>query len=590
MADSITSPVSPGSPGSPRRMHKRVEDASELMWNNRYDEAEAIFAPRRGSNPRVALEHALMYFAKSFLSSTNEKREALLDLFKHADGLATASKYGEPLISDSSDEEDEDIARAAQEDCTDISAKDKEKIKELLEKKAKQKEAYKKRIRDAVKTGGQVDSSWKLECDVIYADALLVRSLIQLFMNSYLKGGINLRKAWGCYWSLMQEVEKDTQKTIPEEIRMNIMCGAGTFYTYTSLAPASLMKLLSAIGFISDKELGEQYLTTVFQSNTIRSPYAALVLCTYYLFLPTGLGNVDETLSKAKKVLDTMNARFPDNTHFHGYSNFYHRKRGETKEAVEAIVRANANAEKAKDGSPLLLRYLYADTLYMDLQFEEAKAKYHQVLQSIIAEKVTFGYTGQVVMNLAACYVISGDDKTALDWLKKVSSMYNPKSKQDANSPKFSAKVLYEPRLLPLLPVYMLYINRDLAHMHSDNVAKLRAELNRVCEGRDLSTPEVMGMYQLFQGVMHKATGDKDAAMAEWTKTVALEKKLASDSMVLPYTLYEMGELEYRRGNHANAKLLLEKGASLKGDGHETLANRYSIALKQLKRAMAEQK
>lgn len=499
-------------------------------------------------------------------------------------------KYGEPLISDSSDEEDEDIAKAAQEDCVEVSAKDKAKIKELIEKKAKQKEAFKKRLRDAAKTGGVVDTSWKLECDVIYADALLVRSLIQLLMNSYLKGGINLRKAWGCFWSLMQEVEKDVNKKIPEEIRMNIMCGAGTFYTYTSLAPASLMKLLSAIGFISDKELGEQYLTTVFRSNTIRAPYAALVLCTYYLFLPTGLGNVEDTLAKAKVVLDTMNERFPDNTHFHGYSNFYHRKRGETKEAVDAIIKANKNAEKAKDGSPLLLRYLYADTLYMDLQFEEAKMKYQEVLQTIVSEKVTFGYTGQVIMNLAACFVATGDDKSALDWLKKVGSMYNPKSKQDANSPKFSAKVIYEPRLLPLLPVYMLYINRDLAHMHGERVSQLRSVLDTICEGRDLSPVEVTGMYQLFQGVMAKAAGEKDKALEEWMKTVAIEKKFSSDSMVLPYTYYEMGELEFRRGNLPAAKSYLEKGSQLKGDGHETLANRYSIALKQLKRAMTETK
>eukprot|EP00388_Colpodella_angusta_P007826 GDKJ01021847.1.p1 GENE.GDKJ01021847.1~~GDKJ01021847.1.p1 ORF type:complete len:468 (+),score=63.07 GDKJ01021847.1:176-1405(+) len=409
-------------------------------------------------------------------------------------------------------------------------------------------------------------------------------------MNSYLKGGINLRKAWGCYYALMQTVEKDAGKSVPEELRLNIMCGTGTFYTYTSLAPGSLMKLLSAIGFISDKELGEQYLTEVFKSNSIRAPYAALVLCTYYLFLPTGLGNVDDTLSKAKVVLDAMNARFPDNTHFLGYLNFYHRKRGEVKEAVQAIVRANANAEKAKDGSPLLLRYLYADTLYMNLQFEDAKQKYIEVLDSIVKEKVTFGYTGQVVMNLAACYMMTGDDATAMQWLKKVGSMYNPKSKQDANSPKFSAKVVSEPRLLPLLGVYMLYINRDLAHMHGDHVDHLRKELFRVCEGRDMSPPEVTGMFQLFHGVMYKAAGQKDEAVAEWQKTVSNEKKLSSDSMVLPYTYYEMGELEFRRGNHALAKTLLEKGSQLKGDGHETLANRYSIALKQIKRAMKEAK
>lgn len=562
------------------------------MWNNRYDEADALLGSRVESNPRVALEHALMLFAKSFLSSTNEKREALLDLFKQADGLATKAKHGKPILilSDSSDEEDEDIAKAAQTDGAELSEKDKAKALELIATKKKESEATKQRIREAAKTGGVLDSAWKLECDVIYADALLVRSLIQLFMNSYLKGGINLRKAWGCYWALMQEVEKDGGKTIPEEIRLNIMCGAGTFYTYTSLVPGSLMKLLSAIGFISDKELGEQYLTEVFKSNSIRAPYAALVLCTYYLFLPTGLGNVDDTLSKAKRVLDVMNARFPDNTHFHGYSNFYHRKRGEVQEAVKAIIKANENAEKAKDGSPLLLRYLYADTLYMNLQFEEAKQKYTEVLDSIVKEKVTFGYTGQVIMNLAACYMMTGDDATAMQWLKKVGSMYNPKSKQDANSPKFSAKVIAEPRLLPLLGVYMLYINRDLAHMHGEHVDKLRNELFRVCKGRDMSPPEVTGMFQLFHGVMYKAAGQKDEAMAEWQKTISNEKKLSSDSMVLPYTYYEMGELEFRRGNHANAKALLEKGSQLKGDGHETLANRYNIALKQIKRAMAAPK
>ena len=578
-------------PSSPGRLHKGVEEAVHKTWNNQFDDAEAILAPKKGTNPRYALEYAMLQVVKTLMNATNEKREALLEVFKHADGLATAAKYGHPMVSDSSDDEDEEIARSAEEDMTDISPEDKAKIESLKKDRKHQKKDFLERAKVAAKTGTGLDQSWKLECDVIYADALLVRSLLQLVMTSYLKGGINLRKTWGCYYSLLQIVEKDEKegKLIPEELKLNIKCGCGTFYAYLALVPAGLMKLLSAIGFISDKELGEQYLTEVFESNTIRSPMAALVLCTFYLFLPTGLGNVEHTLAKAKHVLDVMNERYPNNTYFHGYTNFYHRKRGETKEAVDAIVLAATNAENAGQ-LPLLLRYLHADTLYMDLQFEVAKTKYIEVLETLKEKGGTFAYTGQVVMSLAACYMMTGDDATAIDWLKKVGKMYNPKSKQDANSPKFSAKVISNPALLPLLGVYILYINRDLAHMKADHVVKLRSELQRVTEGKDMSNPEVAGMYRLFLGVMSKGSGDKDEAVAQWETTLANEKKMDKDSMVLPYTYYEMGELEYRRGNFERAKALFEKGSSLKGEGHETLANRYNIAMKQLKREMEEKK
>lgn len=580
-----------GSPTS--KFHKGAEEAVHMAWNGNYDGAEMVLNAKKEMNPRWALEFALMHTVKGFLKQSNEQRESLLSLFKHADGLATAAKYGQPMISDSSDDEDVEIAESAEQDVADdLSEKDRKKIAKIkADSQKKQREKDKKEFKAKLKQGAidNLDVSWKLECDIVYADALLARSVIQLMMNSYLRGGINLRSTWGCYYALMQEVEKDTSGTIPREVVMNIKFGCGTFYTYLALVPAGLMKLLHAIGFISDKELGEQYLTEVFKSDTIRSPLAALVLCTYYLFLPTGLGNVNDTLSKAKVVLDTMNARYPDNTHFHGYTNFYHRKRGETKEALVAIEHATANAEKG-GLIPLLLQYLHADTLFMDLQFSKAKEKYELVLSSLEKTKETFAYTGQVVLSLAACYMMLGDEPQAIVHLKKVGNMYNPKSKNDANSPKYAARVLKYQHLLPMIGVYILYINRDLAHMSGDNANRLLGELERITAGRDLSAPEASSMYNLFKGVIQKGMGNKDNAVAEWEKVLALEKKLPSDSMVLPYVYYEMGELEYRRGNLQKSKDHFEKGQSLKGDGHETLANRYNIAMKQLRRAMSESK
>lgn len=572
----MSEPVSPV-PGSPRNF-SAVQRAVDMIWNNQADEADKILAVKKDSNPRWAIEWANCMCIKGLMSASNEQREAMLDRFQHADNLATKMKY---TPAEEDDADIEALLAAADEDKDRLSDKERAELKKQQEKqREKDKKAFKA-------SGDDKKTNWKLECDVIYADALMVRSVVQLTLNSYFKGGINLRKTWGCYYALQTELEKDTDNKIPQEIAMSIKYGCGVFYTYLALVPAGLMKLLSAIGFISDKELGEQFLTEVVESNTVRTPQAALVLCTYYLFLPTGLGNVKDTLAKAKKVLDKMNEKYPNNSYFWGYLNFYHRKSGNTVEAVEAITKAARHAEAAGQ-KPTLLVYLLGDTLYMDLQFEAAKVQYEKLLEHLENTGETFAYTGQVVISLASCYVMLGDTENAMRWLKRVNSMYNPKSKQDANSPKYAARVVSEPRLLPLTPVYVLYINRDLAHMKSDHVDKLRAKMVEVTEGKDMSPHEVTAMFNLFEGVMFKNTSKPAEARVAFGKILENEKKLSSNSLVLPYAYYELGEMEYRAGAYEEAKRLFDKGSKLQGDGHETLANRYSIAQKQLKREMKE--
>ncbi|KAG5473368.1 hypothetical protein CUR178_03288 [Leishmania enriettii] len=551
-------------------IHLGVERAVYMMWNNQYDEALETLRAKKDKNPRYALEWANVSLVKTLMSSTNEDRENLLDLFKAADSLSTSTKYSDPMFSEDDEDEEEDKKR-----------------KQLKKEKKKNKKAFKARKRRAARGGEYFDQTWKLECDVIYADALLIRSIGQLMMNSYIKGGINLRKAWGCYYSLIQQVEQDTENRIPQELKMCIKYGTGTFYAFLALVPANLMKLLSIIGFISDRDLGEQYLTEVFESNTIRSPFAALVLCTLYLFLPTGLGDVEATLSRARRVLETMNARYPNNTYFNGYANFYFRKKGEVEPAVRSITLAAENAERA-GLVPLLIKYLYADTLFMNQQWSEALEQYHRILDHLAKTKEKFAYTGQIVLSVAACHVMLNNEEEALIWFKKVESMYNPKSKNDSNSPRFANRVLANPRLLPLSGVYMLYINRDLAHMKKEQGMRVLAELKRVTQGKDLSGPEAESMYHLFAGVIEKGSENTDAALVYMKKIFDNEKKIPQDSMILPFAYYETAEMEYRRGNMEKAKELFEKGSKIKGDGNETLANRYNIAMKQLRRAMMD--
>ena len=537
------------------RWHSGVEKAVRESWNNGYDAAEAILKAKKDTQPRYALEYANLQCVRSLMNMNNESREKLLDIFQAADGLASSLRSKPPNFDadDADATEEEKAAWAASPRTTDAAT-----LKKL----------------------------WELECDICYADALMIRSVLQLTMNSYFRGGINLRKAWGCYYALLQELEKDTEGKIPQELAMNIKCGCGMFYIYMSLVPGSVMSILSAVGFSADRDLGESLLTEVVESNTTRSPTAAIVLMTFYLFLPTGLGDVHVTLAKVKPILDKMNNMLPDNSHFTAWANFYHRKLGQTDQALEMINKAVSSCEKIGHGIPTFLRYLQGDTLYMSLEYEQALKKYEEVLDSITKSGETFAYTGQLIISIAACHTWLGNKEKALELLKTVPKRYNDKSKQDANSPKYAARVNSEPRLLPLIGVYVLYINRDLAHMEGKYATKLQEDLTKVTTGEDMSPPEVRAMYWLFMGCMHKIGGRREEALRAWKTCRDMEAKLSSDSMVLPYVYYECGEYEYRNGNLETAKELLDKGQSLKGDGHETLSNRYNIAQKQLKKEM----
>lgn len=551
----VTTTVDEKRPLGRGRWHSGVEKAVRDMWNNHYEDADKALAAKKETHPRFAIEYANLQAVRGLMNMNNEGREKLLDIFQVADNLAYSLRSKPHMF-----------------DADDANATDEEKAEWAKSPRTTNDKELKK--------------LWELECDIIYADALLIRSAIQLTMNSYFRGGINLRKAWGCYYALLQELEKDTENKIPAELAMNIKCGAGMFYVFMSLVPGSVMTILQAVGFSADRDLGEAYLTEVVESNTVRSPVAAIVLMTFYLFLPTGLGNVHHTLAKCKPILDKMNNMLPQNSHFTGWANFYHRKLGQTAEALEMINRAVNYAEKIGGNIPTFLRYLQGDTLYMSLQYEEALQKYEDVLGLITKTGETFAYTGQLLISMAACHTMLGNKEKALELLQTVPKRYNDKSKQDANSPKYSARVVAEPRLLPLIGVYVLYINRDLAHMQGKYAEKLQEDLTRVTTGEDMSPPEVRAMYWLFMGCMHKIAGRRDEALRAWKTCRDMEKKLAADSMVLPYVYYECGEYEYRNGNLAEAKALFDKGQSLKGDGHETLTNRYNIAQKQLKKEM----
>eukprot|EP01059_Diplonema_ambulator_P026757 TRINITY_DN4418_c2_g2_i1.p1 TRINITY_DN4418_c2_g2~~TRINITY_DN4418_c2_g2_i1.p1 ORF type:complete len:613 (+),score=261.65 TRINITY_DN4418_c2_g2_i1:51-1841(+) len=587
-------------PASPLGSHKEVIEAVTACWNNEYDNAMELLKTKKDTHPRFAVEWAFLFLIKDLMGATSKSKEDVMVMFQKADRLAYAQRDGQGKSADAvvppdeevAEEETEAVMQAAEEDGVEEVRKEKPK---LLSRGWK---AMGSGISTISSMGANVFKSatgqanklpddpnalrWRLECDVIYADCLLIRSIIQLRGNQYVKGAVNIRKTWGYYQTLIKVLDQRGSE-IPTEISDNIKFGVGVFYIFLTLVPSGLMKVLSAIGFIRDSELGEQYLLEVFGNRGVRAPVAALVLLTYYLFIPTGLADVSETLKKAKTLLDKCNEAYPTNSYYNGYTNFYHRKRGETDEAITAIEKAIGFAHSP----PMLLRYLKADTLFMATKWQEAADAYEALWKEISDQKITFEYSGQLVMTMASAYVMLHEDAKAMEYMKMVPSVTNTRSKQDANSPKFANRCIAEPKTLALGGFYCLYINRDMAHMNHETLVVLEEQLETIRTKHDLgSVPETAAMVLLFKGVMEKGCGKKNEARNSWKELIAMEKELGAESPTLPYGYYELGELEYREGNLKESKTLFDHGVKLKGEKNDTLTNRYNRAINHLNKAM----
>ena len=361
--------------------------------------------------------------------------------------------------------------------------------------------------------------------------------------------------------------------------------------------------MLSAIGFVADRKQGEAYLQQTFRSGGVRSANAALVLLTLYLFCPTKLGHAEDTLAKAKVILTKMNAKYPNNSYFFGYANFYHRKTGAGAPAVESINKA-LQCFPSVPQSPMLLRYLKADTYFMNMQWAEAAAQYTALWQELSKKgsgmhcvhyepsplsplnTESFDYTGQVVLTLGAAHAALGDMPTATKYMRLVKQATNTKSKQDASSPPFALLCGTDARYLKMAALFCLNLNKDLEHLQASALQTLLIKLEKDNASGSLTRggKGVAAMYHLFTGMCQHGCGDKAAARLSWLAVLKQEKHMSDDPCgTLAYAYALLGDLSYTEGKPSLAKNYFEKGSKLKKSAMpEALSTRFANALEDL--------
>ncbi|KAI9269287.1 hypothetical protein BDA99DRAFT_546339 [Phascolomyces articulosus] len=127
-----------------------------------------------------------------------------------------------------------------------------------------------------------------LRAHVVKAECCLLIAVLQLLQESvmsYVKCGLNLRRAYTSYnfvWQKYKTMGDEAHKYMDRDTISGVQFGIGSVHLVLSALPAKIWKAVSILGWKPDKELGFKLLNECADNKRIRSPMATVMLLAYY--------------------------------------------------------------------------------------------------------------------------------------------------------------------------------------------------------------------------------------------------------------------------------------------------------------------
>lgn len=222
------------------------------------------------------------------------------------------------------------------------------------------------------------------------------------------------RGIWKSYCRFAEEhaVPEGGEDHLDPESRGAINFGMGTFNLVVSCLPPRILKLVSFLGFPSDRQRGLRLLKNSLAAGGVRSPVAAMALLAHHVFLQGSFCHGELVYGRqARQVLDLGWSLFPDGGLFHAFEGRQKRMEKDTAGALRHFQRA---AEVQAHWEPLvhMCKYEEAFTHMYLCQWAEAKACWLVLLAENNWSKQFYAY------NAAACMLKMGDEAEAMALLR----------------------------------------------------------------------------------------------------------------------------------------------------------------------------
>jgi len=547
-------------------MFADIIEGINYIWNNKFTEAEQVFATKKDVNPRHALHYAEVAFLRSFITADTNDTETAVSRLKDAKKLAeNYLKYYEKGSAPPA-----------------VTVADK----------------------------GELANNF-LDCRVVFGDSLYMLAVLQLTRDSKLKGALNMRKSWKVFEESQKSVQDSKDFTHNEELVRCLNFGAGFFFFAMSIIPQKFLKLVELVGFRADRDLGLKYIRECHDSGGIRAPFATIVLLFNNLLLPRGLANPAKYLREADVLIKESLIKYPQGSLIQVMGSHCARKQCDIDGGIKFMEDAIENC-KSLNASPLIYKYELANCFAMKLNWAEA-AKHFEPL--INEEK--FQVRALCALQLAACYHMMGEREKAGALFAKVPSYAKKNSSVDPIVSHQATRFASNGGWFAALE--LLYIRRDLAKMernvpeilqlleqqagHTNALKPVTVDVNskkgfagfanklsslsigkpKKDEPVDHSIDD-RAVYLLIKGALLKSAEKADEAIECFREVIRLEP-LIREKYLVPYCLFEFGECMYQKGSLKEAQDAMKKCNNISGyDWEDPLKVRLRVTIDQLKK------
>lgn len=542
-------------------MYEEVVEGINLIWDNKFVEAEKIFGAKSQSHPRHALHHAEVAFLRSFITADSNDTDTAVSRLKHAKKLADSHQ-------------------------------------KLMEK-------------GLVPPG--LDSTMAkpafqnlhLDTRVVMGDVLYMLAVLQLTRDSKLKGAFNMRKSWKVFEESLKMVSRDPN-TYDQELVRCLNFGAGFFFFAMSIIPQKFLKVIELVGFKADRDLGLKYIRDCHDAGGVRCPFASIVLLFNNLLLPRGLANPAKYLREADSLIQQSLAKYPNGSLFQVMGSHCARKQCNVDEGISFMERAIENC-KTLGVSPLIYKYELANCFCMKMKWDVAASHFEPLV-----EADNFQVRALCALQLASCYYMMGDRAKAAATFQRVPSLAKKNSSVDPIVAQQAQR--YHSAGGHFSAFELLYIRRDLAKMEKEipellkSLETLSAEVGATTpvasdlkkesfstRFRSLSlgskpkneavdyTADNRACYLMLRGSMLKAIGKGEEAIACFREVILLDGAL-KEKYYVPYSLYELAECLYHNDSLKEAQDIIKKCNNVSGYSWEDpLKVRLKVTMDQLK-------
>jgi len=391
-------------------MYAEVVDGINLIWDNKFEEAEKAFSSKSANFPRHALHHAEVAFLRSFITADSNDTDTAVARLKHA--------------------------------------------KKLAEHQLK---FYEKGTmpNGLPPTDKVVFANTHLDTRVVMGDVLYMLAVLQLTRDSKLKGAFNMRKSWKVFEESLKMVSLDKSGIYDQELVRCLNFGAGFFFFAMSIIPQKFLKLIELVGFKADRDLGLKYIRECYDAGGVRCPFASIVLLFNNLILPRGLANPAKYLKEADLLIQQSLIKYPNGSLFQVMGSHCARKQCNVDEGIRYMEAAIENC-RTLGVAPLIYKYELANCFCMKLKWDVAASNFEPLVET---EK--FQVRALCGLQLAGSYFMAGQRKKALEMFQRVPTLVKKNSSVD---PIVAAQAQrYHACGGHFAAFELLYIRRDLA-------------------------------------------------------------------------------------------------------------------------------